>query len=368
MFDQLTIDAFEDHIEELAVQRSIGCVFVHHTAGLRKHWKGRSSVIGIDNYHRSVRGWWGIGYNYLVDCNTPNVIWTGRPLSRTGAHALIEPIAATTGKRWAKFSASYPNIHGVGICIPGSYNIDSVEPECYDTLARAVAIICNKFDLDDPAIGYHEEVANKICPGGAYNFPSRRSFVELVSMYKMGGFGNAHFQMNEDAPVPAQIVDGTSFIRMADAEKIADRYNFYIPDTNRDRVSIREFMQSNFLAEPGFDQSRKLITGFTPDYWTNVRLIINDVRAGRVWMVDNQGMGRVEDVAEFSGWPESKLPQVNGYVPLRELANQYPNKVVLSTEYWTTQRKVYLYMEGEDFCAVETLSQHEVTANPAEHT
>jgi hypothetical protein len=368
MFDKLTVDGFAKHMDELEVPRSIGCVFIHHTAGLRKHWKGRSSVIAIDNYHREVRGWWGIGYNYIVDCNTPNVIWTGRPLSRTGAHALIEPVAASKGPRWTEFPSSYPNVHGVGVCIPGSYNVDHVDRGCYDTLAQVVAIICNKFKLDDPAIGYHEEVANKVCPGSAYNFPSRKSFVELVSRYKIGGFGNARFKMNNDPEIPAWIDNGISYIRRSDAELIADKYNLRIPDTDKETVPIRGFLAFNLLPSPGFDPSSKLITGFTPDYWTNVRLIINDVPAGRVWMKDAKGMGRVEDIAKFSGWLESKLPQVDGYVLLRELAEQYPNKVILSTAYWETQRKVYLYMDNEDFHACESLSQHEITADPTEHT
>ena len=106
MFDKLTVDGFAKHMDELEVPRSIGCVFIHHTAGLRKHWKGRSSVIAIDNYHREVRGWWGIGYNYIVDCNTPECYLGWAAPLRTGAHALARACRREQGPRWTEFPSS----------------------------------------------------------------------------------------------------------------------------------------------------------------------------------------------------------------------------------------------------------------------
>lgn len=369
MFERLDTSEFRQHVSGLHVPRDIGCVFVHHTAGLRRYWSGRSSVMGIHNYHKNVRGWWGIGYNFLVDCNTPDVIWMGRPLSRTGAHALIKPEAAYLGPRWARYSSSYPNVHGIGVCIPGSYDKDHVNPECYQTLAETVAILCDHFGLEDTHIGYHEEVVHKVCPGSHYNFPKRTEFVRLVEHYMDGGFGNAMFQMNDDEPIPAHIIDGTSFIRREDAEAIAERYNLSTLRDSVEGVSIRGFLQHNSLPEPGYDPARKLITAHTPEHWSNVRLVINDVLAGRVWMRDGNGAALVDDIVTYSGWPESTLPVTDGkWVMLRDLEVRYPNNVVLSTEYWSLHRKVYLYMDGPDFCAEEANSEHEVTLDPAQHT
>jgi N-acetylmuramoyl-L-alanine amidase len=369
MFERLNIEGFRKHIAGVSVPREMACVFVHHTAGLRKHWNGRSSVVATHNYHRDVRGWWGLGYNFMIDCNEPDTIWVGRPLSRTGAHALIEPYAATAGARWAGYSRTYPNVHGIGVCIPGSYNKDVVDPECYRTLAQTVAIICKRFGIEDTHIGYHEEVANKCCPGGRYNFPKRRDFVELVESFMDGNFGNAKFQMNEDAPVPATILGGVSFISRDEADRIADRYNLSPFRDSLREVPIRAFLQQNSLPDPGFDPSRKLITAHTPEHWSNVKLVINDKVAGRVWMRDNGGAALLEDITKHSGWPTNKLPVTDGkWVMLRDLEKMYPINVILSTEYWTTHRKVYLYMDGASFCARESLEGHEITEDPSQHT
>lgn len=369
MFERLDTSEFRQHVSGLHVPRDIGCVFVHHTAGLRKHWNGRSSVVGIHNYHKSKRKWWGIGYNFLVDPNEPDTIWLGRPLSRTGAHALIEPEAAYLGPRWANYSRTYPNVHGIGVCIPGSYDKDHVNSECYQTLAQTVAIICDHFGLEDTHIGYHEEVKHKVCPGSHYNFPKRKEFVMLVEHYMDGNFGNAMFQMNDDEPVSATVVDGTAFINRNHAEKIAKKYNLSPLRDSLDGVPIRAFLQQNSLPEPGFDPARKLITAHTPEHWSNVRLVINDVLAGRVWLRGGNGAALVDDIVTYSGWPSSILPVTDGdCVMLRDLEAQYPDKVVLSTEYWSLHRKVYLYMDGPDFCAEETNAATEVTSDPCEHT
>ncbi|MFA7161843.1 MAG: peptidoglycan recognition family protein [Candidatus Methanomethylophilaceae archaeon] len=370
MFERKTASEFKEYASGLHVPRDIGCLFVHHTAGLRRHWRGKSSLVGIHNYHKNVRGWWGIGYNFVVDCNEPDTIWMGRPLSRTGAHALIEPEASYLGPRWTRYSSAYPNIHGIGVCIPGSYNKDHVNPECYKTLAQTVAILCERFGIEDTHVGYHEEVKHTTCPGSHYNFPKRNEFVRMVEYYMGTGFGNATFQMNDDEPVPAHIIDGVAFIYRSDAVAIADKYNLSVVRESSDNgVPVRAFLQENSLPDPGFDPARKLITAHTPEHWSNVRLIINDVHAGRVWMMGGNGAALVDDIVTYSGWPESQLPVTDGgYVMLRDLEAAYPDKVVLSTEYWTLHRKVYLYLEGDDFCAAESMSSVEITPDPMEHT
>jgi len=81
------------------------------------------------------------------------------------------------------------------------------------------------------------------------------------------------------------------------------------------------------------------------------------------------GAALVDDIVTYSGWPESQLPVTDGgYVMLRDLEAAYPDKVVLSTEYWTLHRKVYLYLEGDDFCAAESMASVEITSDPREHT
>ena len=57
---------------------------IHHTAGSSKEENMDITVKDIDRWHKE-RGWWGIGYHYLIRKN--GIIEDGRPLTMVGAHA-----------------------------------------------------------------------------------------------------------------------------------------------------------------------------------------------------------------------------------------------------------------------------------------
>ena len=58
--------------------RTIKKIVVHHSAS-----KPETTVEQIDSWHKD-RGWWGIGYHYVVDHN--GEIQEGRPVNKPGAH------------------------------------------------------------------------------------------------------------------------------------------------------------------------------------------------------------------------------------------------------------------------------------------
>ena len=370
LFDRMTTKQLKENMKSVFPGRDIACVFIHHTASRRQYWHGKESVIAIHNYHKAPppngRGWWGIGYNFVVDCNEPDVVWAGRPLSRTGAHALIKSYAKTHGPRWSKYTEAYPNLHGVGISIPGDYRYDSLNPECYNTLVEATGIICERFNISMDMIGYHEEVQNKVCPGSDYKFPKLVSFKSLVKASISGG-EKSKLYFNDEYIGLVEIVDGTSFVTREVISPYADKYNLTLPDG--DTFAIRMIATLNYLPPPTYAAETSSIYLYTPDEWANVRLIVNDKSAGRVWMLDGKGAGEVSQVTLASGWPFEKFAKIREgrYVRLRDIQAAYPDKTLLSTDYWSTERKVYLYLASVDF-DMDAKEAHELTDDPTQPT
>jgi len=140
--------------------RSIKKIVVHHSAS-----PPETTVEEIDAWHKA-RGWWGIGYHYVVDHN--GEIQEGRPLKKPGAH--------TKGH----------NRKSIGICVTGNFEDYHCPKHRFDALVTHIQTLLYTYDLKWNDVYYHKEFAATACCG--------RFLIEQLRQYRKGrvvsGTGN----------------------------------------------------------------------------------------------------------------------------------------------------------------------------------
>ncbi|XP_072180858.1 uncharacterized protein [Diadema setosum] len=99
---------------------------IHHTAtpACASAYTCQSAVRGIQDFHMDTRGWWDIGYNFLIggDGN----VYEGRGLERKGAHA-----------------RSY-NQYSIGIALIGNYMTSLPSQDALATLGKFLDCLRNQ--------------------------------------------------------------------------------------------------------------------------------------------------------------------------------------------------------------------------------
>jgi hypothetical protein len=130
-------------------------VVIHHTA------TDSGSVESIDQTHRDVNQWQGIGYHFLI--GNGNGMEDGQVEATfrwqeqlPGAHAGVGPY----------------NEYGIGICLVGNFEVDEPTPAQIDAVSRLVAGLKAEFGLSDGQILRHKDLKPTACPG--QNFPFER--------------------------------------------------------------------------------------------------------------------------------------------------------------------------------------------------
>ncbi len=132
-------------IQESGTMRNIHTIIVHCSATTEGQDIGAKT---IREWHTS-KGWSDIGYHYVI--RRDGTVETGRPLSRTGAHA--------KGK----------NKGSVGICMVGGIDADNkqrAEANFRFVQYKSLMKLVDKLKADHPItkiIG-HNQVAAKACP------------------------------------------------------------------------------------------------------------------------------------------------------------------------------------------------------------
>lgn len=135
-------------------------VCIHHSAtpdGASSSWEA------IRRFHVQTNGWQEIGYHFGVeDVGGLVRLRIGRPLNLPGAHA-----------------RGLNNSH-LGICVVGDYDKQPPTDAHLDVLSLAVADLARfyGFDITDQSIRYHNEVAEKTCPGRL--FPDKNALIARI--------------------------------------------------------------------------------------------------------------------------------------------------------------------------------------------
>jgi len=144
---EVSIDEFRRHLQDIQVTRRIDEVVVHHTwRPTAADYRGIETVRAVRRYHMQVRGWSDNGYHVMI--GPDGAIFLCRPIRRSGAHV------------------SGRNAHTVGVAFIA--NFDREEPTQYpgmETGYQVIAALLRRFKLDPTAIRFHREFASKTCPG-----------------------------------------------------------------------------------------------------------------------------------------------------------------------------------------------------------
>ncbi len=124
--------------------RTVRLLVIHCSATLPGQ---RVTVEDIDRWHRQ-RGFDGIGYHFYITVD--GTIWTGRPISRVGAHC-----------------KGY-NAHSIGICYEGGLDEEG-RPKDTRTLLQKAALVAliNKLREMYPTadvVGHNDLNLHKACP------------------------------------------------------------------------------------------------------------------------------------------------------------------------------------------------------------
>jgi len=91
---------------------------IHHSAGYapKNLAEGKKTVKAIQDYHMDGRGWWDVGYHFLID--QAGNIYQGRPETKIGAHV------------------GNQNTGNIGVCIMGCYHPPYSAYPCNDVLTQ----------------------------------------------------------------------------------------------------------------------------------------------------------------------------------------------------------------------------------------
>ena len=126
-------------------------IVLHHSASLR------GSAKSFDEFHRAVKGWRCLGYDFVIGngTDTPDGMIEAGPRwkkQEAGAHAN---------------SAEYNN-HGIGICLVGNFETEPPTPEQYENLKNLMIALMREYHIPKTRIFGHTQIrqgGGTICPG-----------------------------------------------------------------------------------------------------------------------------------------------------------------------------------------------------------
>ena len=151
LFAPNIIDPGLEWNENLIPRTKTEMVIVHHAAG-------DGSVYTVHDYHKNVRGWTGIAYNFYI--RKDGSVYQGRGWDKVGGHTLKED------------GIDYNSI-SVGICCEGNCDTNETPPDAQlASLIKMVAWALENYTLTQSDVFGHNECNVKnytVCPGK--NFP-----------------------------------------------------------------------------------------------------------------------------------------------------------------------------------------------------
>lgn len=142
-------------------------IILHHSAVRIEDNKKQYDA--IDAYHK-IKGWGGIGYHILIEDD--GTIMKGRDEIKEGVH--------TVGYNDKSF----------GICLAGNFDIDNPSSKQLEALSDVIRYFRKKYNLEYRCVSFHNEFANKTCPGKNFTKSLLKSLMNLKELVRdqKGGF------------------------------------------------------------------------------------------------------------------------------------------------------------------------------------
>ncbi len=138
---------------DVPLKRDWTSIVVHHSGTTS------GSEESFHRYHKQVRGWRGIGYDFVIGNGhgTPDGVievtfrWEKQI---QGAHAGVDRY----------------NQHGIGICLVGNFNSEHPTKAQMDALVQLVSYLQKKCHIPTSRILGHRHVKNTKCPGDRFPY------------------------------------------------------------------------------------------------------------------------------------------------------------------------------------------------------
>ncbi|MBN2211113.1 MAG: N-acetylmuramoyl-L-alanine amidase [Sedimentisphaerales bacterium] len=133
-------------------------ILIHHTA------TSNGNAAGLDRMHKD-NGWDGLGYHFVIDNGHGGkdgqieVGWRWQE-QREGAHCRVR---ANDNNYW--------NEHTIGIALVGNFEKTPPTNAQYESLAKLVSFLQDRYDIPRSQIKGHGDVDNTKCPGRLFSFP-----------------------------------------------------------------------------------------------------------------------------------------------------------------------------------------------------
>lgn len=128
-------------------------IVIHHSAS------EKGSAASIDQYHREVKHWDGLGYHFVIDNGN------GGPDGR------VEVGPRWRDQKWGAHTGGTPdneyNNYGIGICLIGDFTGHSPSQAQLAALTNLVSYLCKKYDIPPEHVIGHRDAPNAQteCPG-----------------------------------------------------------------------------------------------------------------------------------------------------------------------------------------------------------
>lgn len=125
-------------------------IVIHHSDSTT----GNATI--FDNYHRNEKGWDELGYHFVIGNGTNSgdgevEVGPRWDKQKTGAHC--------------KTPDNYYNLHGVGICLVGDFEVQHPTPAQLAALRNLVHFLQGQTGMDSTDLVTHGQVKSTICPG-----------------------------------------------------------------------------------------------------------------------------------------------------------------------------------------------------------
>lgn len=126
-------------------------IIIHHSATKPNSIDGRRDAQAFAEHHISVRGWPGIGYDYVIGLD--GTVW------KTNRNDAVN------------YHAGNANALSLGICLAGTFNVQSPPPAQWQAAVNLTQQLMAAYGISAERVLGHREVpgANTDCPGWYFN-------------------------------------------------------------------------------------------------------------------------------------------------------------------------------------------------------